>query len=139
VIVMERISEEKTIGQVARETNIEASTLRYYESIGLLNSPRRENGQRRYDEEATKHLKIIQVAKQAGFTLKEIKILLTDFSGDPPSAKWKKLAAEKMIEIDDQIARANGMKKVLQEGMDCDCLILDACVMLLNADPAKIG
>ena len=91
---------EKTIGEVAQQAEIQPSTLRYYESIGLLLPPKRENGQRRYDEEAIKRLSIIQTAKEAGFTLKEIDTLLTGFSEDtPPSEMWKKLAAKKLPEI----------------------------------------
>lgn len=57
---------ENTIGEVARQAGIQPSALRYYESIGLMHSPDRINGQRRYDDEAVKRLSIIQIAKQAG-------------------------------------------------------------------------
>ena len=68
--------EEKTIGDIAREADVKPSTLRYYESIGLLHPPERKNGQRRYDSEALKRLSVIRMAKEAGFTLKEIRTLL---------------------------------------------------------------
>ena len=40
-----------TIGEVAQRAGVTASTIRYYESIGLLPHPQREHGQRRYDGE----------------------------------------------------------------------------------------
>lgn len=39
-----------TIGEVARRSGVAATTLRYYEQIGLLPAPTRLGGQRRYDE-----------------------------------------------------------------------------------------
>lgn len=125
--------EEMTIGEVARAANIKTSTLRYYESIGLLPPPSRKNGQRRYDSEVGKRLSVIHMAKEAGFTLREIKTLMSGFSDDtPPSVKWKTLATKKLIEIEAMIARANAMKMVLREGMECDCLNLDECAVYFN-------
>jgi len=132
--------EEKTIGEVAREADVKPSTLRYYESIGLLLPPERINGQRRYDNAALKRLSVIQIAKESGFTLKEIGTLLNGFSEDtPPSARWKALASEKLYEIDALISRAKGMKKVLEEGLHCDCLSLDECVAYFNGKDGKIA
>lgn len=122
-----------TIGDMAREVDVNPSTLRYYESIGLLLPAERVNGQRRYDDEALKRLSIIQISKEAGFTLKEIGTLLAGLSEDtPPSAQWKALASEKLVEIDALIVRAGGMKRMLEEGMDCDCLSLDECVVYVE-------
>jgi len=131
--------EEKTIGEVAREADVKPSTLRYYESIRLLLPPERINGQRRYDNAALKRLSVIQIAKESGFTLKEIGTLLSGFSEDtPPSARWKVLASEKLREIDALISRAKGMKKVLEEGLHCDCLSLDECVAYFNGKNGQI-
>ncbi len=130
--------EEKTIGNVAREAHVKPSTLRYYESIGLLPFPKRINGQRRYDSEALKRLLVIRMAKESGFTLNEIGTLLSGFSDDaPPSTQWKVLANEKLREIDALISRAKRMKDMLEEGMRCDCLSLDECVAYFNRKDEK--
>ena len=132
--------ENKSIGEMARGAALNASTLRYYESIGLLLPTERENGQRRYDNDALKRLSMIRIFKETGFTLKEIGLLLSGFSEDTaPSARWKLLASEKLREIDAQISRAKGMKKVLEEGLHCDCLSLDECVTYFNGRDGKIA
>jgi DNA-binding transcriptional MerR regulator len=59
---------ELTITAIAREAGMRPSTLRYYERIGLLPSPGRVAGRRRYDLCALKQLELISYAKQAGFT-----------------------------------------------------------------------
>ncbi len=125
--------EKMTIGEVARRAGLPASTLRYYERIGLLPQPDRVGGQRRYSPQVVKRLAIIQVAKQAGFTLAEIRTLLDGFSDhSPPSARWKVLARKKLPEVQALIARAEGMKRLLEEGLDCECLSLDECVVLVD-------
>ena len=58
--------EELAIGEVARRAGIQASALRYYESIGLMPAPRRVSGRRRYDESTVQMLKIVQLAQDRG-------------------------------------------------------------------------
>ncbi len=60
--------EELTIGEVARRAGVRTSTLRYYESIGLLPAARRVNGRRRYAPAALRMLAVIHLAQQAGFS-----------------------------------------------------------------------
>ncbi len=124
---------EMSIGEVARRAGIEASTLRYYERIGLLPAAKRVSGQRRYTMDALKQLSIIQVAKEAGFTLAEVKTLVDGFSEEePPSARWQALARQKLPEVEALIERAQAMKRVLEQGLDCDCLSLDECRILVE-------
>ena len=62
---------ELTISQVAQETGLRPSTLRYYEKIGLL-IPKRICGRRRYETSVLDRLALIIFAKKAGFRLREI-------------------------------------------------------------------
>jgi MerR family redox-sensitive transcriptional activator SoxR len=125
--------EKKTIGEMARGAAVNASTLRYYESIGLLLPTERENGQRRYNDEAEKRLSVIQFAKQVGFTLKEIETLMDGFSEDmAPSERWKAMAVDKLKEIKETISQAEQMKILLEEGLECECLSLDECVRFMH-------
>jgi MerR family transcriptional regulator, redox-sensitive transcriptional activator SoxR len=125
--------EMMTIGQVAQEAGVQTSTLRYYESIGILPPPARVSGHRRYTPQVLKRLAIIQVAKEAGFTLPEIQTLLGGFSDNTsPSERWKALARKKLPQVEVLISRAQGMKQMLEEGLVCDCLRLDECVVLVD-------
>ena len=123
--------EEMTIGEVARRTGIRASALRYYESVGVLPTPRRVNGRRRYDGEVLELLAVVRVAQQAGFTVSEIRTLLHGFSADtPPSARWRALASRKLPEVEALIRRALGIKRLLERGLRCGCLRLEDCVLV---------
>lgn len=67
-----------TIGQVARQAGLGVETVRYYEREGLLPTPgRRPSGYRQYGPETVPRLRFIRRAKDLGFTLREIKDLLT--------------------------------------------------------------
>src|SRR5437868_13347789 len=93
-----------TIGEIASNVGVRTSAIRYYESIGVLPPPRRVNGRRRYDEEVLKLLSIIQVAQKAGFSVAEIKTLLSGFPpGTPASTRWQRLAERKLVEVEKQI------------------------------------
>ena len=125
--------EEMTIGEVAQQVGVESSTLRYYESLGVLPPPRRVSGQRRYTPTVLKVMQIIKVAKEAGFTLSEIRTLLDGFSVDTaPSELWKELARQKLPEVEALIARAQGMKLLLELGLECECLEFDECILLVQ-------
>ena len=136
---MERMS----IGEVARSAGVRPSALRYYEGVGLLPPPERENGRRRYDGELLREvldrLAVVRVAQQAGFTISEIRTLLDGFSEDtPPSERWRPLAEEKLPEVEALVERALGMKDLLERGLRCECLRLEECSLVGNGAPEAL-
>lgn len=119
------------IGEVAGRAGLAASTLRYYESAGLLPSPKRSNGRRRYGEEVFRRLTVIRVAREAGFTIAEVRTLLGSVEeGAPISARWRELAERKLVEVEALIERAQGMKRLLEEGLACGCVSFDDCGLM---------
>ncbi|GAA0399092.1 MerR family transcriptional regulator [Paenibacillus motobuensis] len=67
------------IKDVAKQTDISVRTLRYYDQIGLLKAPAKtEGGHRLYSEEELKKLQYIQFLKGMGYSLQEIKDMLSD-------------------------------------------------------------
>ncbi len=125
--------EELAIGEVARRAGIRPSALRYYESVGLLPPPKRASGRRRYDESTVQMIRVVQLAQQAGFTIAEIQTLLHGFAPDtPPAARWQPLAQHKIAELDALIERAQQMKHILQTGLNCGCLRLEDCAIVLE-------
>ena len=107
-----------TIGEVAQMAGVQTSTLRYYESIGLLPAPQRNNGQRRYTTAVLPLLAVIQLAKEANFSLPEIQNLLHNQSeSGTVSQRWRELAARKIEELDVVIARAQDMRAMLEEAV----------------------
>ncbi len=123
-----------TIGQISAASGFAASAIRYYESVGVLPIPKRRNGRRVYDEAALDLLRAIRVAKAAGFSVEELRILFRGFTkGASLSRMWKALAQRKLVELDAMIERANAMKDVLRAGLECDCLTPSDCSLLSNS------
>jgi MerR family transcriptional regulator, redox-sensitive transcriptional activator SoxR len=114
-----------TIGELALQADVAATTLRYYERIGLIQSPARVGGQRRYDESMLARLDVIRLCKAAGFALDEIQLLFADdIPGRPAS---RALAETKLAEIDARIAELKRARKIIEWGMRCTCPSIDDC------------
>jgi len=104
-----------TIGQLAKRADVGVETVRFYERRGLLTEPsRRSSGYRQYDEEVVDRLRFIRRAKELGFTLREIKELLS-LRLDPSTtcADVKNRAEEKIEDIEAKIRTLQRMKKAL--------------------------
>jgi MerR family transcriptional regulator, redox-sensitive transcriptional activator SoxR len=124
-----------TIGEVAREAGVAATTLRYYEQIGLVPAPARLGGQRRYDRSVLTRLEVIGLCKSAGFALEEIQLLFADDATGRPASRA--LAEAKLGEIDAQMASLARARAVIEWGMRCTCPSIDACTCgIHNAIPA---
>jgi MerR family transcriptional regulator, redox-sensitive transcriptional activator SoxR len=125
-----------TIGQVARRAGLNVSAIRYYEAHGLLPEAPRVGGQRRYGEETLGRLGIIDVAKRAGFSLDEIRTLLSaSDAGEPAHAQLQELARRKLPEVEELIARADAVRRWLTTATGCGCETLDVCALFAQEDP----
>ncbi len=123
-----------TIGEVATRAGLQASAIRYYEKLGLLAAPIRTGGRRIYQSEVVHQLLIISFAKEIGFTLEEIRLLLHDFPQDTAaSLRWGKFATTKIVEIENIITKATAVKKMLESIMQCQCMKLEECAKGLAA------
>jgi MerR family transcriptional regulator, redox-sensitive transcriptional activator SoxR len=117
-----------TIGEVAARAALATSAIRYYERTGLLKQPLRKNGRRVYSDDILHQLVIIEFAKETGFTLSETKMLLHGFpEHTPASARWKKMAREKICELDVALAKTKAMRDMLEAITSCRCRKLDQC------------
>jgi MerR family transcriptional regulator, redox-sensitive transcriptional activator SoxR len=117
-----------TIAEVAREVGLRPSAIRYYEELGVLPAPERQSGQRRYDRSVLYRLAVVQRARQAGFTLEEIRQLFFGFrQGERASARWQKLAASKMEELSALSHEIDTMRQLLIRLQQCPCDSLEQC------------
>jgi MerR family transcriptional regulator, redox-sensitive transcriptional activator SoxR len=114
-----------TIGEVSRQAGVAATTLRYYERIGLVPAPARLGGQRRYDGSVVARLEVIRLCKSAGFALEEIQLLFADDAPGRPVSRA--LAEAKLAEIDAQMEALARARAVIEWGMRCTCPSIDAC------------
>lgn len=125
-----------TIGQVARRSGVGIETVRFYEREGLLVQPlRSSSGYRQFNEDVIARLQFIQRAKELGFTLNEIKELLSlRVDEERTCADVLSHAEAKIADIESKIKSLQRMKKALvrmtrecsDRSSDSECPILDA-------------
>jgi MerR family transcriptional regulator, redox-sensitive transcriptional activator SoxR len=119
-----------SIGEVARRTGLRASALRYYEESGLLPSPTRVKGRRVYDVQVIRRIDGLRFAQEAGFTLKEIKVLFQGSGAKSTlSARWQSMARKKLLELDLLEARVVRMRQALEMGLKCGCVRIEDCTL----------
>lgn len=105
-----------SIGRLAKSSGVGVETIRFYEREGLLEAPpRTASGYRRYAPDAVSRLGFIRRAKQLGFSLGEIRELLSLASADGDRAEVKALAEHKLAEIEQRIEELRRMRAVLAE------------------------
>ena len=118
------------IGQAAKASGLTAKMLRYYERIGLLApAGRTDSGYRQYGAEDLRVLAFVRRSRELGFSLEEIRQLLSLWQDrQRASADVKALAKRHIAELEAKIERLQGMVAELQRwhdacaGDDCsDC------------------
>ena len=121
---------ELTIGEVARRAGVATSSIRYYESIGLLPEAARLHGQRRYGSDVLGRLAFVDVAQSAGFKLEEIKELMRAADSDGGMASHlRALSTRKLDEVQAVLERTQAMKQWLEAANSCDCASPDECAL----------
>lgn len=104
-----------TIGVLSKHAGVSKDTLRYYEKLGLIPPAiRSHNRYRVYSKNILKTLQLIKHAKQVGFTLSEIKQLLSlKENSTTVCVTVKNQIEEKIKEVENNIRELNTAKKEL--------------------------
>jgi len=128
--------DELTIGEVAKQANVHIETLRYYERQGLVPRPRRSvSNYRLYAEDTVRRVRFIKAAQELGFSLAEIRELLS-LRATPKTrcAEIRQRAEAKVQAIEAKIASLQAMKQALTklvaecsgDGPVTECPILES-------------
>ena len=124
-----------TIGVLSKETGCKIETIRYYEHIGVMpDPPRTAGGHRVYTTEHLKRLGFVRRSRELGFTLDEVRRLLSLADGDEDSCdEVRRLTLDHADGIVSRIADLKKMEVILRDmAARCnaevvpDCPIIDA-------------
>lgn len=123
-----------SIGALARKTGVKVPTIRYYETVGLIEPlGRSEGGQRRYDERALRRLSFIRHSRELGLPLEDVRRLLS-LSDDPerPCAEADAIARKHLGAVVERIERLQALKAEFERmiarcdgGRVCECQVLE--------------
>lgn len=123
-----------TIGRLAKEAGVNLETLRYYERQGLMpKPPRTASGYRSYPDEAVRRLRFIKRAQELGFSLKEVRELLSlRISRIATAASIRERAEVKIADIEMKITTLESIKKSLRKlAQSCNgCAPVSECPIL---------
>lgn len=104
------------IGRAARASGISAKMIRYYESISLIpRASRTQVGYRVYSQADVNTLRFIHRAREFGFPIERIRLLVGLWRGAKPSRQVKQVAMEHVADLDRKIAELTAMRDALQE------------------------
>lgn len=126
------------IGEFARQFGLKPATVRYYESLGVLEAVPRVAGSRSYDGRAQASLRIVLALKRVGFSLAQIRSLRVTGTGARTPERWRQAARQKLEQIDQDIANLEAARRALTESLACECGAGSASCALL-AENASAG
>ncbi len=103
------------IGNAAETSGVPAKTIRYYESIGLIEpAVRAENGYRHYRQSDVEILRFIQRSRRMGFSVKDVSSLLALWRDkNRASADVKELALKHIEEVESRIEELASIRDTL--------------------------
>lgn len=107
---------ELDIGEVSRQTGMSASTLRFYEEIGLIASIGRRGLRRQFDARVLERLALITLGRSAGFSLGEIAQM---FAPDGRPRIDRRLLATKAEALDRRIRKLTAARDGLRHAVAC--------------------
>ena len=113
------MADPMTISLLAKAAGTPSSTIRYYERIGLLNPEDRSQGNYRlYGGESLRKLKFIRSAQAIGFTLGDVRALLSDDAGGTPTCgNVQGVIEERLAEIDQRLKDLRHVRRVLKTAL----------------------
>jgi MerR family copper efflux transcriptional regulator len=115
-------SKSMHIGRLAAQASVSVDTVRYYERAQLLPSPSRTvSGYRTYPATAVNRLRFIRRAKDLGFSLEEIRELLTlSDERDTGVASIRAIATRRLADVEARLAELQRLRDGLKD-------LVDAC------------
>ena len=126
-------TEQFNIGEAAARSGVSAKMVRHYESLGLLSAVARSaSGYRRYGDKEVHTLRFIRRARELGFSMAEIAVLLKLWQNRRrASADVKRIALAHVADLERRIAEMQAMRQTLAQLAHCcqgnhrpDCPIL---------------
>jgi Cu(I)-responsive transcriptional regulator len=128
-----------TIGDLGKLTETKIETIRYYERIGLLPAPARTSGNYRlYSENQVGRLSFVRRARDLGFTIEEVRELLSlSDQKDRSCESVDAIARQHLADVDRKIADLTALRRELDSIIgQCGCGTIAQCRIIEALSPA---
>jgi MerR family redox-sensitive transcriptional activator SoxR len=131
-----------SIGELAKRTGTNVSTVRFYSDQGLIPVARSNSGHRVFARAVIRRVSFILIAQNLGYSLKQVQQALDSLPDKrtPTKADWSRLSNKFSKEIEQRIEGLRALQSKLDGCIGCGCLSLQNC-RLYNPDDsaAKFG
>lgn len=117
-----------TIGRLASATKVKVTTIRYYESVGLMGTPERSgSGQRQYRDADVERLTFVRHARDLGFSMDAIRDLIgLQTEPDQDCSAVDSIAQKQLIEVQKRLSQLEALEAELKR-------------MVANCQGGKVG
>ena len=133
-----------SIGDLAARTGLSISSIRFYETKGLVSPDRNAGGQRRYEGSDIRRLSFVMIAQKMGLTIEEIREIMDGLPGGrtPTQSDWAKISEGFRSLLNARIALMERMRDRLDGCIGCGCLPLSIAhsttQMIRQRNPALV-
>lgn len=120
---------ELSVGQVAKRSGVNVSTLHFYEQKGLIRSWRNQGNQRRYSPDVLRRVSVIKAAQRMGVTLAEIEQAFASLPDKrtPDKDDWSQLSEQWHQALTARINYLTRLRDSLTGCIGCGCLSMKSC------------
>lgn len=110
-----------TVSEVARDSGVAASAVRFYEKHGVVTADRTAGNQRRFDDAAICRIQVARLAQRVGLTVREIADLFAALPAEPGPEDWEQVADRLVAEAEQRITNLRAQLESLgSEGKLCE-------------------
>lgn len=122
------------IGELSEQLNLSRDTIHFYEKLDLIRPLTRNNGYKDYSKQDLQQLQLIQVAKNLGFTLAEIKQILDLVNvNEIPAEQFHMILKDKLSVIGEKILQLQNIQNLLE-----NLVVGEACPFKKDCDLSAI-
>ena len=124
-----------SVGEVAKRSGVNVSTLHFYEDKKLISAVRNAGNQRRYFKDVLRRIAVIKAAQKVGISLNDIQRAISFLPTDkaPNKKDWEKLSKQWNKQLEQKINELTALRDKMTSCIGCGCLSLKACP-LYNPD-----
>lgn len=94
---------ELTVSEVAAESGVAPSAVRFYERYGVIRAERTGGNQRRFASDASCRIKVAKLAQRVGLTVREIAETFDTLPSQPQPKDWQKIAVQLVTEAEQRV------------------------------------
>ncbi|MBL6276428.1 MerR family transcriptional regulator [Micromonospora fiedleri] len=105
-----------SVSEVAADSGVAPSAVRFYENHGIVTAVRTAGNQRRFDPSAACRIQVAKLAQRVGLSVREIADLFTDLPAEPQPEDWERVAGRLVTEVEGRVRHLKAQLAAMESG-----------------------